>query len=225
MGVSTDLSQGAKPARFAAILKEANEGRVALKEGLRAPADEEGCAVGRHNFYRGLAERCDPLPLGEIHSALQHATTAFEGDNLATWPYKYKSVIPITTPPPALPPAVTEWPEGVTVTCSLDIIMPDSHCVLEDWMCRNKPTTRGTHQTAQRRDRRHSTWASTASGQSFGTGASGVASSISAPRPPPSWPTRFFYESSVPTILVSGCVVSHEFWFSVLTSQNICPLF
>ena len=59
-----------------------------------------------------MAERCDPLPLGEIPAALEHATTAFEGDDLATRPYKYKSVIPITTPPPALPPAVMEWPEG-----------------------------------------------------------------------------------------------------------------
>ena len=78
MAVTTDMAQGAKPAKFKDLLAWANEGRAALKKGLRKMADEESCDTARQNFYRGLADRCDPLPLGEIPVALQLATTAFD---------------------------------------------------------------------------------------------------------------------------------------------------
>ena len=138
MAVTTDMAQGAKPAKFDTLLTWAEEGRLALKKGLHDMADEKGCDEARQNFYRGLADRCDPLPLKEIPVALQLATTAFDDNDLATCPYKYKSVIPVTDPPPASPPAVTSWPEGAAFPCcSLDCLTPECHKACDDWLTRN----------------------------------------------------------------------------------------
>ena len=138
MAVTTDMAQGAKPAKFDTLLTWAEEGRLALKKGLHDMADEKGCDEARQNFYRGLADRCDPLPLKEIPVALQLATTAFDDNDLATCPYKYKSVIPITDPLPAPPPAVTSWPEEAAFpSCSLDCLTPECHKACDDWLTRN----------------------------------------------------------------------------------------
>ena len=138
MSVTQDLSQGARSADFTARSNAADEARLQLKAALQLQADKLGSTSARGAFYAGCASQCEPPPRNEIPEALQAASMDFNVPQLATEPYSYGSVIPITEPPPAPPSPPTCWPPGCPPPMQTSCLLcPDHHDILDDWCTRN----------------------------------------------------------------------------------------